>query len=116
MHHHHIYSIYNRRREAWYWLAILWTFACGTAFGDLLSSFMGSLWLPFTVFSLWITLIAIVWYLELIPKYIPSISEETSTIFLFWFAYVMTRPLGASIGDGLSHGSTSDYTTDDPGK
>ena len=111
-----IHSVYTVRREAWYWAAILLTFACGTASGDFLASKMGSLWLPFVVFSLWLGVIAMAWAYSLLPRLSCGLlSVESSTIFLFWFAYIITRPLGASIGDGLAHGPESEHTVDDPG-
>lgn len=86
-----IHSIYTRRREAFYWLAILFTFALGTAAGDLLAETLG---LGYLVTGLLVAaLIAadtIAWRLGL------------NAVLAFWIAYILTRPLGASIGDLLS--------------
>lgn len=87
-----IHSIDTSRREAFYWATILLTFALGTATGDLIAERIGigygwSFWL----FVLLIGVVAIVMRLKL-----------TGTIFAFWATYVLTRPLGASVGDFLS--------------
>jgi uncharacterized membrane-anchored protein len=86
-----IHSIFTRRREAFYWLAILFTFALGTASGDLFAEGLG---LGYLVTGLLvagiITVTAIAWRLKLNP------------VLSFWIIYIMTRPLGASIGDLLS--------------
>ena len=87
-----IHSIYTRRREAFYWLAILFTFALGTAAGDLISERFGiGYWKAALLFGGCIALVALAWrYLGL------------NAILAFWMAYILTRPLGASIGDYLS--------------
>ena len=89
-----IHSIVTLRREAFYWLAILFTFALGTATGDLMAEVLG---LGYAVTGLivasLIVLFAIGWRLGLHP------------VLAFWAIYVLTRPLGASIGDFLSQPS-----------
>ena len=87
-----IHSIDTRRREAFYWLAILFTFALGTAAGDLITErFDVGYWKGALLFAGVIALITIAWrYGNLNP------------IAAFWMAYILTRPLGASIGDYLS--------------
>jgi uncharacterized membrane-anchored protein len=87
-----IHSIYTRRREAFYWLAILFTFALGTAAGDLIAESLDvGYWKSALLFGGCIGLITIAWrYFGLNP------------ILAFWMAYILTRPLGASIGDYLS--------------
>jgi len=86
-----IHSIHTRRREAFYWLAILFTFALGTASGDLMAESLG---LGYAATGLiiagLIALFAIGWRLKLNP------------VLSFWSIYILTRPLGASIGDYLS--------------
>jgi uncharacterized membrane-anchored protein len=84
-----IHSIYTRRREAFYWAAVLATFAMGTAAGDLAAytAHLGFL----TAGVLFAVIFAI-----------PGIAYRVAhlnAIFAFWFAYVMTRPLGASFAD-----------------
>jgi uncharacterized membrane-anchored protein len=87
-----IHSIYTPRREAFYWLAILFTFALGTASGDLIAErYNVGYWKAALLFGGCIALITLAWrYWKLNP------------ILAFWMAYILTRPLGASIGDYLS--------------
>ena len=86
-----IHSILTRRREAFYWLAILFTFALGTATGDLMAEKLGLGYLLTGVIVLGIIAAAgIAWRLGL------------NSVLAFWIAYILTRPLGASIGDYLS--------------
>lgn len=87
-----IHSIYTPRREGFYWLAILFTFALGTAAGDLIAErFDVGYWKSALLFGSLIALITIAWrFFNLNP------------ILAFWMAYILTRPLGASIGDYLS--------------
>jgi uncharacterized membrane-anchored protein len=87
-----IHSIDTPRREAFYWLAILFTFALGTAAGDLIAErFDVGYWKAALLFGAAIALIAIAWR-----------SWNLNAIAAFWMAYIFTRPLGASIGDYLS--------------
>ena len=89
-----IHSIRTRRREAFYWLAILVTFALGTATGDLMAQVLGLGYLVAgIVVAVVITATALAWRLGLHP------------VLAFWIIYVLTRPLGASIGDYLSQPS-----------
>jgi uncharacterized membrane-anchored protein len=90
-----IHSILTRRREAFYWLAILVTFALGTATGDLMAQVLGLGYLVSgIVVAVVITATAVAWRLGLHP------------VLAFWIIYVLTRPLGASIGDYLSQSPT----------
>jgi uncharacterized membrane-anchored protein len=87
-----IHSITTTRREGFYWLAILFTFALGTAAGDLVSERMNlGYWKAALLFGGLIGLVAV-------AHYIFHLDAVTS----FWLAYILTRPLGASIGDLLS--------------
>jgi len=87
-----IHSILTTRREAFYWLAILFTFALGTSAGDLTSEKLN---LGYVVAALIFGgLIAIVT--------IAHFRFKLNAILAFWIAYILTRPLGASIGDYLS--------------
>jgi uncharacterized membrane-anchored protein len=89
------HSIYTRRREIFYWAAVLATFAMGTAAGDLaaytahLGFFSSGL-----LFAAILALPAIGYWLF-----------RLNSIFAFWFAYIMTRPIGASFADwtGKAH-------------
>ena len=87
-----IHSIDTPKREMFYWLAILLTFALGTAAGDLLAESVGlGYWLSALIFGSAIVLIAMGYYLL-----------KLNSILAFWLVYILTRPLGASIGDYLS--------------
>ena len=87
-----IHSIYNFRREAFYWLAILFTFALGTAAGDLIAERMGlGYFATGLVFIGIIAAVAIAYY-----------GFKMNAILAFWLAYIFTRPMGASFGDLLS--------------
>ncbi|CAN5606172.1 membrane protein [soil metagenome] len=87
-----IHKIDTLRREAFYWLAILFTFALGTAAGDLLAE---SLALGYLLSAaIFLGTIVIVY---LLYKFI-----HLNAVLAFWIAYILTRPLGASIGDHLS--------------
>ncbi|MCU1487377.1 MAG: putative rane-anchored protein [Actinomycetia bacterium] len=86
-----IHSILTPKREALYWLAILFTFALGTAAGDLIAeTFNVGYWKSGLIFGACIGLVVLAWRLGANP------------ILTFWAAYILTRPLGASIGDYLS--------------
>ena len=87
-----IHEINTTRREFFYWFAILFTFALGTAAGDLMAE---SLKLGYLLSALvFAGLIAIVYVLHKIVN--------LNAVLSFWMAYILTRPLGASIGDYLS--------------
>lgn len=87
-----IHSITTRRRETYYWAAVLATFALGTAAGDLtaLSLNLG-FWASVVLFAAVISIPAVGWW-----------RFGMNPIFAFWFAYIVTRPLGASFADGFS--------------
>jgi uncharacterized membrane-anchored protein len=87
-----IHSIYTPRREAFYWSAILFTFALGTATGDLFAERLGlGFGLSLVIFAAVILIIALAWKIKFL-----------NPVLAFWAIYVLTRPLGASIGDLLS--------------
>lgn len=87
-----IHSIITSRREAFYWLAILFTFALGTAAGDLLAE----------TINLGYMLSAIIFVGLIAAIAISHFVFKVNAILAFWIAYILTRPLGASIGDYLS--------------
>ncbi|MFC4050012.1 hypothetical protein ACFOY4_09985 [Actinomadura syzygii] len=87
-----IHTILTTRREAFYWAAVLFTFALGTAAGDLVAERL-DVGYPLSV-VLFGALIAVVAGARLVVG--------LHAITAFWIAYVLTRPLGASIGDYLS--------------
>jgi len=90
-----IHTIVTTRREAFYWLAILFTFALGTAAGDLVAE-KASLGYAISigVFGAAIALVAFAHY-----------ALRVNAVLTFWLAYILTRPLGASIGDFMSQSS-----------
>jgi len=87
-----IHTIVTRRREAWYWFAILCTFSLGTSAGDLISEKLALGYVTAgLIFGGVIALIAIAHY-----------GFKVNAVLAFWAAYIMTRPFGASIGDFLT--------------
>ena len=91
-----IHSIRTAKRESFYWLTILFTFALGTAAGDLIAEKVNiGYWKSALLFA---GLIAAVTVLHLVFK--------VNAIATFWAGYILTRPLGASIGDYMSQAKT----------
>lgn len=87
-----IHSIYTTRREAFYWLAILFTFALGTAAGDLVAErFEFGYFTTALLFAAVIAVIAFGYY-----------AFKLNAVAAFWLAYIFTRPAGASVGDLLA--------------
>ena len=87
-----IHTIFTRRRESFYWLAILFTFALGTAAGDLMAERLAlGFGASALIFGGAIAAVAIAHY-----------ALGLNAVFSFWTAYILTRPLGASLGDWLS--------------
>jgi uncharacterized membrane-anchored protein len=102
-----IHSIVTRRREVFYWLAVIFTFAMGTALGDLFA----------TTFHLGYLASAIT-FTALICVPLAAWRLGVNAVLTFWVAYVLTRPIGASFADffgmpkdisgmGLGHGAVS---------
>jgi uncharacterized membrane-anchored protein len=87
-----IHSITTTKREAFYWLTVLFTFALGTAAGDLAAEKLNLGYLLSAV--IFGGLIGAIWLAH--GKF------KLNSILAFWAAYVLTRPLGASLGDFLS--------------
>lgn len=87
-----IHTIYTTRRELFYWLAILLTFALGTAAGDLAAEGLNLGYLQAgLVYGAVIAVIAFGYF-----------GLKMNSILAFWLAYIVTRPMGASFGDLLS--------------
>jgi uncharacterized membrane-anchored protein len=83
-----IHSIVTRRREMFYWSTVFATFALGTALGDFTANSLGLGYLAsIALFAVAIAIPAVAWRMGLNP------------VVAFWWAYVLTRPLGASIAD-----------------
>ncbi|HDG7213450.1 TPA: hypothetical protein PGF55_003770 [Acinetobacter nosocomialis] len=90
-----IHEVVSRRRELFYWAAILCTFALGTAAGDLATEALG---------------LGFVWGAVLFGTLIGSVfilwRMGVNAVLTFWIAYILTRPFGAALGDFL----TQDHT------
>lgn len=87
-----VHTISTTRRELFYWAAILFTFALGTAAGDLMGEqFQLGYGLSALIFGLMIAAVTVAYYVF-----------KMNAILAFWIAYVLTRPFGASCGDLLS--------------
>lgn len=105
-----IHSIVTPRREVFYWLAVVFTFAMGTALGDLFATTFGLGYLASAfVFAALICVPLVAWRLGVNP------------VLTFWVAYILTRPIGASFADffgmpkdisgmGYGHGAVSVVT------
>ena len=86
-----IHTINTLPRELFYWVTILCTFALGTAAGDLATEALGlGFQVGVVVFALLIAAIAAAYYLG------------ANAVLTFWLAYILTRPMGAALGDLLS--------------
>ncbi|MEO7105221.1 MAG: hypothetical protein ABIZ09_02505 [Rhodoferax sp.] len=90
-----IHEIFTRKRELFYWSAILCTFALGTAAGDLATE---ALHLGFT----W----GLVVFSALIATTYAAWRMGGNAVLTFWIGYILTRPLGASLGDLLTQAKT----------
>lgn len=98
-----VHSIVKTRREAFYWLAILFTFALGTAAGDLTAEKFGLGYLTsLFIFAGLITVVTISHYTIKGKLAAEHRHQSRNAVLAFWLVYILTRPLGASIGDYLS--------------
>jgi uncharacterized membrane-anchored protein len=86
-----IHSIITRRRETYYWAVVFATFALGTALGDFTATVLGLGYLASGIMFFFIILIPAVFWSRF----------GLNAVAAFWFAYVVTRPLGASFADYL---------------
>jgi uncharacterized membrane-anchored protein len=86
-----IHSIVTWRREFFYWAAVLATFAMGTAVGDMTAYTMHLGWFASGL------LFTVIFAIPLVARRLFGLRE----VFAFWFAYIITRPLGASYADWL---------------
>lgn len=87
-----VYPIINKNKEAFYWIAVLFSNSLGTAFGDYLSDIVGLSYLNGAFVTAGI--IVIVFLLHGFTK--------INSIILFWIAFIFTRPFGATFGDFLT--------------
>jgi uncharacterized membrane-anchored protein len=86
-----IHTIVTTPRESWYWLTVLVTFALGTAVGDWTLELTG-----------WSAGVAVLLPLALIVAVLAAWRLGAGPVLCFWLAYILTRPLGANIGDFLA--------------
>jgi uncharacterized membrane-anchored protein len=86
-----IHSVYAGRPEVFYWATVMATFALGTAAGDMTASTLGLGYFPSFV------LFAVLFAIPALAYWLFGLNE----IVAFWFAYVVTRPLGATFADWL---------------
>lgn len=99
-----IHSIDTRRRELFYWTAVLCTFALGTAAGDLTAYQLNwGFWPSAVLFAGVFAVPAIGWW-----------RLRWNPVLAFWLAYVVTRPLGASFADGFSKPTSGGLNLGDP--
>lgn len=87
-----VYPIFERQKESFYWIAILFSNSLGTAFGDFLSDNMGLTYLNGALVTGLVILIVVLLH------YFTKLNE----ILLFWIAFIFTRPFGATFGDFLT--------------
>ena len=87
-----IHEVTTTKREAFYWLAILMTFALGTGAGDLVAEH----------FALGYMATGILFGMVIASITLGYFTMKLDGIWAFWIAYIFTRPLGASFGDLLS--------------
>ncbi len=86
-----VHTIFTARREAFYWAAILFTFALGTSGGDLLAERLAAGYGP-----------SVLIFVIIIQAIYASYRLGANPILTFWLGYILTRPLGATTGDLLS--------------
>lgn len=87
-----VHSIYTVRRECFYWAAVLTTFALGTAAGDMTATTMNlGFFRSGILFAVLIAIPAVSWW-----------RFRMNPVLAFWFAYIVTRPLGASFSDWMA--------------
>jgi uncharacterized membrane-anchored protein len=87
-----IHSIVTRRRETYYWCTVFATFALGTALGDFTA----------TAAHLGYLASGIMFFLVILIPAVAWSRFGLNPVVAFWFAYVVTRPLGASFADYFS--------------
>lgn len=101
-----IHTIHTTRREAWYWFAVLATFAEGTALGDLITEEGDTgYWPGILIFGGAMVLVSLIYVVvyhgfKVQKPWVPQAA--------FWVCYVLSRPLGASMGDALSQDQAED--------
>lgn len=87
-----VYPITSRNIELLFWIAVLLSNSLGTAFGDYLTDTLGLSYVHAALFTfVWIALVLLVHY-----------ATTLNQVFLFWIAFIFTRPFGATFGDLLT--------------
>lgn len=87
-----VYPVFEKNKEIFYWVAILFSNSLGTAFGDFLSDNLGLSYLDGAVVTAVIILIVVILHYK----------TQINEIVLFWIAFIFTRPFGATFGDFLT--------------
>lgn len=87
-----VYPIFDKQKEIYYWVAILFSNSLGTAFGDFLSDNLGLSYLNGALIT------GLVIVLVILLHYFTKLNQ----ILLFWIAFIFTRPFGATFGDFLT--------------
>lgn len=87
-----VYSILDKKKELFFWIAVLFSNSLGTAFGDYLSDIIGLSYLNGALVTAGIIIIVVLLH------YLTKINH----IILFWIAFIFTRPFGATFGDFLT--------------
>lgn len=87
-----VFPIIDRNKEIYYWVAILFSNSLGTAFGDYLSDVIGLSYLQGAMVTSGVIIVVVLLH------YVTRIND----IFLFWLAFIFTRPFGATFGDFLT--------------
>jgi uncharacterized membrane-anchored protein len=87
-----IHSIHTRRREGFYWAAVLLTFALGTAAGDWTATTLHLGYFPSGILFLVVFLLPVAAHRWL----------GLNAVLAFWLSYIVTRPLGASFADFMA--------------
>ncbi len=97
-----IHSIYTFRRELFYWATVSATFALGTAAGDMTASTLGiGFFLSGVLFAFLIAAVGVSYYILKKIQATGRFLRASADVFIFWTAYVLTRPLGASFADWM---------------
>lgn len=87
-----VYPIFEKQKEIFFWVAVLFSNSLGTAFGDYLNDGLGFSYLLGALITLAVILVVVV-----LHSY-----TKINHILLFWIAFVFTRPFGATFGDFLT--------------
>jgi uncharacterized membrane-anchored protein len=88
-----VYPIFEKPKEIFYWVAILFSNSLGTAFGDFLSDNLGLSYLQGALITASIIVVVILLH---------YFAKKINAVLLFWLAFVFTRPFGATFGDFLT--------------